>query len=289
MVKKSLSRGRGPRIREEELEQMIPLYLEGKSYKAIGQEVGRHWQTVRKYVIKALQEREGRELRREALKGALADHFRDLVLALGSLGKLLETPEVGRHMIPGSWQPPTPERRTRLLLQALREAHAKESPLWAWWDDWNRARKSYDETLLALRQRVVKEAAKLGQLSSGVSRAITKELIEVLVQKAASLARNTLLYDSSMIEVRLADNQGKNIYPEELWLGQSTRLATGQDMAKLRGEVSQLMKDMAEWQEVKESTRLYRQMAETKDKIDEEVEVLSLRRAFPGHCRLCPV
>lgn len=68
MVKKSLSRGRGPRIREEELEQMIPLYLEGKSYKAIGQEVGRHWQTVRKYVIKALQEREGRELRREALK-----------------------------------------------------------------------------------------------------------------------------------------------------------------------------------------------------------------------------
>lgn len=192
-------------------------------------------------------------------------------------------------MIPGSWQPPTPERRTRLLLQALREAHAKESPLWAWWDDWNRARKSHDETLLALRQRVVKEAARLEQLSSGVSRAITKELIEMLVQQAASLARNTPLYDSSMIEVRPADTQGKNIYPEELWLGQSTRLATGQDMAKLRGEVLQLMKDMAEWQEVKESAQLYRQMAETKDKVDEEVEVLSLRRAFPGHCRLCPV
>jgi hypothetical protein len=49
------------------------------------------------------------------------------------------------------------------------------------------------------------------------------------------------------------------------------------------------MVDMGKWEEIQGLARLYRQMEETKDKMEEEVEVLSLRRAFPGRCRLCPV
>jgi len=290
MTQKRLSRGgRGPRLREEEVEKMVALYLEGKSFKAIGQEVGRHWQTVRKYAIKALQEREGRELRREALRGALVDHFQDLVHALGSLGELLDMPEVLRRELPHGWRPPTPERRNRLLLQALRDSHVRESPLWSWWDNWNQAREAYDKALSALRQRVMGEIARLEKSYLRVSLTSTEALAEVLFYRGGSIAQGASLYDPSMLQVRpLVDQQGKRD-GEELWLGESTRLAAGQDIARLRGQVSELMVDMGKWEEIQGLARLYRQMEETKDKMEEEVEVLSLRRAFPGRCRLCPV
>jgi len=268
---------------------MVALYLEGKSFKAIGQEVGRHWQTVRKYAIKALQEREGRELRREALKGALVDHFQDLVHALGSLGELLDMPEVVRRELPHGWQPPTPERQNRLLLQALRDSHVRESPLWSWWDSWNQAREAYEKALSALRQRVMGEIARLEKSYPRVSLTFTEALVEVLLYRGASIAQGASLYDPSMLRVRpLVGQQGKRD-GEELWLGESTRLAAGQDMARLRKQVSELMGDMGKWEEIQGLARLYRQMEETKDKMEEEVEVLSLRRAFPGRCRLCPV
>ncbi len=290
MTQKRLSRGgRGPRLREEEVERMVALYLEGKSFKAIGQEVGRHWQTVRKYAIKALQEREGRELRREALKGALADHFQDLVHALGSLGELLDMPEVIRRELPHGWRPPTPERRNRLLLQALRDSHVRESPLWSWWDSWNQAREAYEKALSALRQRVMGEIARLEKSYPRVSLTSTEALAEVLFYRGASIAQGASLYDPSMLRVRpLVGQQGKRD-GEELWLGESTRLAAGQDIARLRKQLSELMGDMGKWEEIQGLARLYRQMVETKDKMEEEVEVLSLRRAFPGRCRLCPV
>ncbi len=290
MTQKRLSRGgRGPRLREEEVERMVALYLEGKSFKAIGQEVGRHWQTVRKYAIKALQEREGRELRREALKGALVDHFQDLVHALGSLGELLDMPEVLRRELPHGWRPPTPERRNRLLLQALRDSHVRESPLWSWWDSWNQAREAYDKALSALRQRVMGEIARLEKSYPRVSLTSTEALAEVLFYRGGSIAQGASLYDPSMLQVRpLVGQQGKRD-GEELWLGESTRLAAGQDIARLRKQVSELMGDMEKWEEIQGLARLYRQMEETKDKMEEEVEVLSLRRAFPGRCRLCPV
>ncbi len=290
MTQKRLSRGgRGPRLREEEVERMVALYLEGKSFKAIGQEVGRHWQTVRKYAIKALQEREGRELRREALKGALVDHFQDLVHALGSLGELLDMPEVVRRELPHGWRPPTPERRNRLLLQALRDSHVRESPLWSWWDSWNQAREAYEKALSALRQRVMGEIARLEKSYPRVSLTSTEALAEVLFYRGGSIAQGASLYDPSMLQVRpLVGQQGKRD-GEELWLGESTRLAAGQDIARLRKQVSELMGDMEKWEEIQGLARLYRQMEETKDKMEEEVEVLSLRRAFPGRCRLCPV
>lgn len=288
MAKKSLSRGRGPRIREDELERMAALYTEGKSFKAIGKEVGRHWQTVRKYTMKALNEREGRELRREALKGALIDHFQDLVRALESLCKMLELPGAGRNVSDG-WQMPTPDRRNRLLLQALRDSHIRESPLWSWWDSWTEEGKSYDKLLSALRARVMREKENLEKSNTEASPMLTEALTEVLTKRGASIARGAQLYDPSMLQVHPAANEKGKRDLEELWLARSTQLATGYSMAELQEQVSGIMKDMTGWEEIKQLARLYRQMAETKEKMEEEVEVLSLRRAFPGRCRLCPM
>jgi len=290
MAKKGLSSGgRGPRVREDELEKMVALYLEGKSLKAIAGEVGRHWQTVKKYTVKALQEREGKELRREALKEALTGHFQDLVLALNSLSELLQLPREVWQESPGGWQHPIPDRRSRLLLQALQESHARESPLWSWWDSWNQARGAYDKALLPLRKKATGELTKLHRSYPESSFELTDDLIGMLLKRSVSMTHGGGLYDPSMLTVRLsADKEGKR-QVEELWLAQSTRLAIGQNMAGVKERVAKLMEDMKEWEEIQELAKLYRQMADTGDSIEEEVEVLSLRRAFPGHCRLCPI
>jgi hypothetical protein len=290
MAKKPLSRGRGPRLRDEELEKMVALYLEGKSFKAIAKEVGRHWQTVRKYTIKALQEREGRELRREALKEALADHFRDLVHALGSVRELLGLPTVAKWESYHEWQPASPDRRNHLLLQALRESHAKESPLWDWWDSWNQTRKAYEQTLSVLWQRTATKITGLDKSNPKVFLADNRDfLLQVLFQRAVSIAHQNPLYNPSMLRVLPTAGQKSERNEQELWFGQSTKLAIGQDMGKVRQKLSKLMKNIRGWKEVKELEQNYLRMAETRDRIDEEIEVLSLRRAFPGHCRLCPI
>ena len=168
MAKKRLSRGgRGPRVLDEELERMVALYLEGKTFKSIAVEVGRHWQTVRKHTIKVLQEKEGKELRRDALKDALRGHFKDLVGALDSLNKLLQMPSQDWKKPTNSWQPPVPERRNRLLLQALRDSHVRESPLWSWWDSWNQVRGVYDRALAPLRNKVMDQLPNLNQSQPG--------------------------------------------------------------------------------------------------------------------------
>lgn len=180
-----------------------------------------------------------------------------------------------------------PPRRDYLLLQALKEAHAKNSPLWALWDNWNQTRRAYDSELPRLNTKVERELKAIEQSLAGAS--LKEELNEVLVRRAASMTTDGSLYDPSMLTVRPApDGEGKE-EGQELWLGQSTLLATGQDMDGFRQILSELMTDMKQWDETRELARLYRHLAELKTTIEEEVEVLSLRRAFPGRCRLCPV
>jgi len=265
---------------------MAALYLQGKSFKAIARETGRHWQTVRKYTVTALQEREGKEVRQGALKEALVGHFEDLRGALGALPGLLVMPRTDAWEPLQDWQPPTPDRRDGLLLQALRDSHAKGSPLWSWWDGWNETMGAYARALPALRDRIAKELARLAK-HPGVS--LTDGLPPVVIARGVSVAHGISIYDPEILQVRLPGDQNPPGEKEELWLSQSTRLAEGKGMEKLRKQLAVLMRGMGDWEETKELARLYRQMADLNAKIEEEIEVLSLRRAFPGRCRLCPV
>jgi hypothetical protein len=75
---------------------------------------------------------------------------------------------------------------------------------------------------------------------------------------------------------------------EQLQLGRDV-LAEGMQMEDIRVKLLNLAKGVGRWPEVRELARLYTQLAELKAEMEEEIEVLSLRRAFPRHCRLCPV
>lgn len=288
MKKKAVSRGRGPRIRDEEIDRMIALYSEGKSFQAIGKELGRHWQSVRKYTIKALQERPGQELRREALKEALTAHFQDLVNALTVITQLVQLPD-GGNWENEEWQPPTPDRRNRLLLEALKESHAEDSPLWDWWHSWNQNRVQYQKALGVLHKKVIQEIQNLEKKYSVSGIIMTEDLSQILFKKSTSFAKSIPIYDPSMLNVKSSKDQVGRKTEDELWLGQSTRLASGKDTYKLLIRVTKIMNSIDNWTEVQTLGQLFEEMSEIKDKIEEEIEVLSLRRAFPGRCRLCPV
>ena len=264
------------------MERMVALYLQGKSFKAIAKETGRHWQTARKYTVAALQEREGREVRQGALKEALVGHFKDLVGALGSLKGLLVMPGLDLGQGLQYWARESAERRDRLLIQALRDSHAGESPLWGWWDGWVETREAYDKALAPLGKRIAREKARLGG-SPGVL--LTEAVDQVLSRQALFKVQGVSGYAPGILLVcphpEVPDR-------EQLRLGRDV-LAEGMEMEDIRVKLLDLAKGVGQWPEVRELLRLYAQLSELKAEIEEEVEVLSLRRAFPMRCRLCPL
>jgi len=150
-------------------------------------------------------------------------------------------------------------------------------------------REAYDKALFPLREKVPAELIILHESYPEASLELTDELTQMLITRSISIAQGSDLYDPSMLRINPSTGKEGEREVEELSLGQSTRLAIGQNMAGLQERLSKIMETMGEWAEVQELARLFRQMAETRDMIEEEVEVLSLRRAFPGHCRLCPI
>lgn len=283
MARKSTTKGRGRHITDDELDQMVALYNEGKSFLSIARTIKRNPQTVRKYTIRALKERSGQDLRREVLKESLMEHYRDLVNALGSMIEDLRMPEAASLAAFGVPKAAAPDVRTRLLLEGLREEHVRESPLWSWWDSWNESRKSFEQKLPGVRARTETETKILGK--SAPKAKLAKALAGAMTEQATSLVMDAPLYSASMLRV-IPSKIGEG---DELWLGESVMLASGPGMSKLMERVEAMMLGMSEWGEIRALAEFHKGMASLKAKIEEEVEVLRLKRAFPGHCRLCPV
>jgi hypothetical protein len=147
----------------------------------------------------------------------------------------------------------------------------------------------YQEALGVLHKKVIQEIQKLEKKDSASGIIMTEDLSKILFIKSISFVKGTPIYDPSMLNVKSSVDQGDGETEDELWLGQSTKLASGKDMDRLLIRVTKIMNSICDWTEVQTLRQLFEEMSEIKDKIEEEIEVLSLRRAFPGRCRLCPV
>lgn len=279
---KSMSRGQGPRIRGDELEQMLQLYSEGKSLKAIARITHRHSQAVRKYVLKELKEQEGKDARKEALKSALTKHFQDMVDALDIMRKLLVLPV---SSLPPSeqanWPPGGLDRRNNLLLVALRQDHTSASPLWGLWEKWCQEGKPYAYAFSQLPQEVDGALEDLQRLYG--DSILVENLRPVLLKKAQTVDQGSEGYLASLLEVKPGDESGG-----DLWLGNSAHLTAGRG-EEMKQELTRMFLEMAGWSHVREAVDSLKKLMIIKDKMEDEIEILSLRRAFPGRCRLCPV
>ena len=67
-------------------------------------------------------------------------------------------------------------------------------------------------------------------------------------------------------------------------------MATGDgDLQAAAALLSGLREEAEAHPETERLGALYREMRALREKIEEELEVLALRRAYPGRCRLCPL
>ena len=109
-------------IIQEEVDLMVSRFNQGRSWRTVAREVERHWQTAEKYVRRELVQREGKELRREALRQAVLLHHQDFPRSRKSWGALPPARPTDHRAAP--WvsareSPPAPERRDRLFRDTL--------------------------------------------------------------------------------------------------------------------------------------------------------------------------
>lgn len=280
-------KGRGPRITEKELQRMLELYHEGKSFKQIGEAVERHWQTVTKYVRQALAAGSAEELRREALKTALTSHYRQLIDFLGDLQEQFPIPSsqaVSGGVIQDHFQPDRLSVRDRLLYRALRDVHAKDSPLWGQIDEWLQTAEDYREACHQLAQCIQKAIDDAARDLARVS--FEQGFAENLFKHGLMVAFGRAGYEPSYLNV----HEGNNRW--ELWRGQAQRLAfasSRESAEQAQGLFFGLAREMATWDEIEDVGELYRNLSTLTGKIEENAEILKLRGTFPGRCDVCPI
>ncbi|MFC1919216.1 hypothetical protein ACFLWX_00285 [Chloroflexota bacterium] len=269
-------RGRKPVLPHEQKE-MIELYKDGFTLKEVGRKVGRHYQTVEKYVRKHLAEEEGQYVHREALREALMRHFGDMVATLESLQKQLVIP--GKDVSGYKFTEDPRRGREALLINELRQVHASDSELWSLWDSWESEVRDFVYKWTDVRERLdrdLRDTERYPQLDVAYLEESCKEVILNCVWTVVQSGEQTL---------------GDNFVIKDggLWWGTWTRLSDGGEPEVARELVLLLITELSESEEVVGMNKLNMTLRRLSDSIREEIDILVLRRVFPGRCRLCPV
>jgi len=292
------------KITDEQIKEMMRLRGQGKSITDISQIVGCHRQTVRAY----LRERQSSilvdEVKKEVLKEALLGHFRELADFAGKeLGHRFKfsDPE-GKHVLvgllglPGVGSPLymanewkriyEPALRVNPLQEALK-AHTEDSALWRYWDEWEYIVKQY-ELVSADFRAWVNRKTEMPEVSLVVNQDDLNKIQKWLFGNVLRLASGEAYSGLSVVKVKtrqeLQDLNGTVIAQVEeggevLYQRLVGILKEAQELDLLK-ELQETMKEVKGKQD---------KLLEISRKILSELEILGMKRAFPGSCRLCPI
>lgn len=269
---------RGIRLTPEERIKLADWWRQGLSIGEIAQALGRHRETVAKY-IQALESPEDVEsLRREALKEAQVSHWRSLREAAGALrGKFL----VSDHPrdIPAGWEEALREPQDqKYLVQTLKEVHAPDHLVWKALASWSRHVQSLRSAYQGaegwfgehLDVSVVWEG--LGDQSLGP--VVGHWLSEVRgdrpqvpqVTKFGEAGGFALYLGNSRLTVGSREDMDQ---AEKLWVTWRTEASSCSFTVKARKD--------------------YQALREMEPQVKELVDRLGLIEAFPGVCEFCPL
>jgi hypothetical protein len=277
-------KGKSVPITQDEIDLMVSRFNEGKSWRTIGRQVERHWQTVEKYVRRELTQREGEELRREAMRQAVLLHHQDFPPVLEKLRGRYHLPSLRpteQHRGVRVWESLPPlERRDRLLLQEFRTGHAKASPLWGWLDAWEQKTRAFHEAE--------------GHLEVWMKDRLEQEMGRLAGVQVSELAVPLLLEDAMLRGTGEGAVSGKMSVSEsesgsQVCWGEYPLATGGGDLQAAAALLGRLREETEGHPEAERLGALHREMKALREKIEEELELLALRRAYPGRCRLCPL
>ena len=269
-----MPRGRNVTVRDRR--DWLEQYESGKRLDAIATDAGRTDRTIKEAVDRARSEREVETARVHVLREAFVDHFGDLKTAFKELrgrSRDRSTNEL--------W--PNADGRSVLLREALRE-HLPRSPIWLSCEEWEESKRRLSVQSEQIRADI-RDLVQAGlKNSTAVANADGFEVaLWAAVQRRADGSEDT--------QAEFQHDQTTEGISLRVRTVDITNRASGQRGFKAIGQVYQglldqvLSDDFSFTQQLGESSRRLRTAM---DSITQEVDVLSLRRVFPGQCYLCP-
>lgn len=250
-------------------------YERGKRIDAIAREAGRTERTVKDQVERARQELERQQVRAGLLRDAYQKHFEDLMGLAEQLRQAAETPSShGLQIVRG-------QRRTELLQQAL-QSHIPRSQLWKTCSKWKDSAARLIETEKRIKVRVAELVQRevLSHFPEVIRDGFAESLWTGLQYTALGSDVSSLQYSPGQDEQGLY--LGWGAHPLARKVPDKARLTAIQD------KHGAIVEDVVAWEFVAKFRKALHDWEQNRDAIQQEVEILLLRRLLPGFCNLCP-
>ncbi|HLF09550.1 MAG TPA: hypothetical protein VI789_09440 [Dehalococcoidia bacterium] len=264
-------------------------YEEGKGMEEIAKAARRAPSTVSKGIEAARQERQEQTVWEGLLREAYQRHFDDMLQAAKQLRAAAQKNE--REALLTGW-----DRHTDMLLDALR-SHMADAPLWRACKRWEDRAREIRDIRETLRQGVASGVDSLSSQTPDVVDGLgwRDSLLFAADTVSSALSRSTDADGDEEARAEtlraLAAKQLEHMhYHDEGWgsYGLYPRQCGEATRERMRKEHSQLVDEITTGEIIVRWSGALRLQREAFEQIDEEVEVLLLRRLLPGRCRLCP-
>ncbi len=273
----------GRKIDKDKINKIMRLGREGSSITNISEKLGIHRQTVNFYLNRGEEETINVEVRKKVLEEALWEHFREIrdfagkelkerltrsiVVEKGRVSvRVFGLPSAGWGLaVVSEWERMYKwSERECHLLEALRE-HTRDSLFWDYWDEWQGKVTGY----VGVSREIydwVSDRVESCQLESRYLARLERECFAATLLETNGEAFNP--------EIVTIGNEAGPSYFREIW----EEIRAGTAWPQLELETEKLKEEQKQVQ-----------LRGLFDKMSSELEILAMKRAFPGQCRLCPI
>lgn len=270
---------RGKKPNPEEVRRWLGAYESGQRIDEIAAASHRARATVKKAIESAQRDAVSSRVREGLLRDAFQSHFADLLQ--GAI-------EIRDHTLKSRYRPafPYPDRRRDLLLGGLRE-HIPDNGLWSALEQFNRVSRRLELIVQEAQSRIgvetqtvlTRETDLFGE-DDTYRNAWRDKLLEFF--EALGLDNRT-----EGLEPRIAGDE-----PNVVLMSGSSQItkhtANREGLSRLSAIFQDISTSMSRWEERKTYSDAWMERADIIEVLDEEIELLLLKKLVPGSCRLCP-
>lgn len=273
----------GKKLDQDKINKIMRLGREGNAVNLISEKLGVNRTTVNFYLNRGQEETINVEVRKKVLEEALWEHFREMrdfarnelkqrlarsiVVERGMVSvRVFGLPSAGWGLaVVSEWERMYKwSERERHLLEGLRE-HTKDSLFWDYWDEWEGKVTGYEGVSREI-YGWVSDRVEACQLESRYLARLGRECFAATLLETSREA-----FDPETVNI--GNEAGRSCF-REIW--EEVRVGPAWPQLELETE------------KLKEKQKQV-QLRGLFDKMSPELEILAMKRAFPGQCRLCPI
>ena len=263
-----------PEVRKE---WFIRYEQEGESPPQIAKKDGFDVRTVRKGIEFERQERERREAKAMVLRQALEHHYEDLCDVAKRLDDLVAREERQLSTM-----------RNEPLWAALTE-HLPRSPLWKLLVKWEDLCQEVEQLGLRLRDRFGNEIGdrspvEFSEDPKQVGLSKSAALMAASIGKA--IARGKRSPEEFVKFVRTSVGEGISDVESG---GHHIGRIPDEKIESVQNLLSAIIMEAMDWEEYSNLAKSLRNLDRVKQNLEDELNIIILRRVVPGRCRYCPI